>query len=97
MAIQLPLQTKILQTVVTPNENGAVVQLQISDGSLDAEYAAIRLTLAVQVPEYDVPLLAHLQREAMAIAREALLALERALGQEIQSDMHRDLRPKIKK
>jgi len=51
---------------------------------LPAEDAAIRLTLAVSVPEYEGPLLAQLQRAAIVIARDALSSLLQELAQEIQ-------------
>ena len=48
---------EIRETIVTPDENGALVQLQISDVRPPYEGAAILLTLAVRVPEFRSPLL----------------------------------------
>jgi hypothetical protein len=77
---------EIRETIVTPADpsGAAFVQLQISDTTLLAEDAAIRLTLAVSVPGYEAPLLAQLQRAAMTIARDSLSDLLRRLAQEIQ-------------
>ncbi|MFI5021148.1 MAG: hypothetical protein ACHQRJ_05785 [Alphaproteobacteria bacterium] len=87
---------KILATTVTPNASGAIVELQISDAPLDAEVWAIRLNLSVQIPDFDLPLLAHLQREAMRIADKALDALTRAIEREVLQTSH-NVSPAVKK
>lgn len=86
---------KILETTVTPNARGSVVQLQISDAPLDAEAWAIRLTLSVQIPAYRLPLVAHVEREAINIADDVLAALLRNMAEEIQAGRH-NLRPTLK-
>ena len=84
------MSTDIRETIVTPADasGAAVVQIQISDVPLPAEDAAIRLTLAVLVPGFEAPLLAQLQRAAMAKARDVLSALLQQLAQEIQQAGH---------
>lgn len=84
---------QILQTTVTQDAGGAVVQLQISDAPLLAEDAAIRLILTVRVPGFLTPLLAHLERAAMTEARNVLSALLQSKGQEIQEKPHNELNP----
>ncbi len=83
---------KILETTVIPNAGGSLVQLQISDAPLDAEAWAIRLTLSVQIPAYRLPLLAHVEREAINIADDVLGTLLRTMAEEIQKSRH-DLHP----
>ena len=77
------LEAKILETIVTPNADGAVVQIQISDAPLDAEAWAIRLTLAVQGPLARRPLLDQVQHDAIDQANTALAALLRDLKEKI--------------
>jgi len=89
-------KAEIRETIVTPDASGTLVQLQISDVPLPAEDAAIRITLAVRVPEYRLPLLAHLQREAMRTASAILRDLTQDLGSEIQ-DTSYDLSPTPKR
>lgn len=76
---------EIRETIVVPEANGgAVVQLQISDAPLPAEDATILIRLTVKLPAYKLPLLAHLQREAMDAASRILRDLHLAVGQDIQ-------------
>ena len=84
---------KIQETTVSPDASGATVQLQISDVPLPAEDAAIRITLAVRVPAYRCPLLAHYQREAIQIALDQLRDLALKLGIEIQNQTHNQVHP----
>jgi hypothetical protein len=84
---------KILETTITQDADGVIVQLQISDAPPLAEDAAIRLVLTVRVPEYRTPLLAHLERAAMTEARNVLSALLQSKAQEIQDKPHNDLSP----
>jgi hypothetical protein len=78
----------ILQTIVTPDGDGTVVQLQISDAPLLDESAAIRIALTVRVGAYDLPLLAHLEREALEVALRALRDLSQAKASEIVKSSH---------
>jgi hypothetical protein len=91
------MSVEIRETIVTPDgaDGGSLVQLQISDVPLPAEDAAIRLTLSVSVPGYEVPLLAQLQRAAMELARDALNGLLQRLAREVQASGHQ-LRPNPK-
>lgn len=76
---------EIRATTVTPNASGALVQLHISDATHPDAVAATSLTLAVQVPAFDGPLLAHLQREAMEIAYNVLGELREQTAREIRN------------
>ena len=76
---------EIRETIVTQDVSGAVVQLQISDVPLPAEHAAIRITLSIQVPEYERPLLAHLQIETLKIVLDCLGGIHDQLAQEIRA------------
>jgi hypothetical protein len=78
------MKIEIRETTVLPDENGAIVRLQISDAPLLSEDAAIRLILAVRVPAFQSPLLAQLEREAMKAAIEALRGLVQDKAKEIQ-------------
>lgn len=74
---------QILETIVTPNADGAIVQLYISDAARDAEDAAIRLALTVSIPAFQSPLLIHIQRAAIEAATNALRDLNSSLGQQL--------------
>jgi hypothetical protein len=73
------LDAKILQTIVTPDERGSIVQLQISDAPhrIDGESplpasSAISLVLAVRVEGDGRASLAQLQRMAIDSADSIL-------------------------
>lgn len=87
------MNVEILETIVTPDANGTLVQLQISDKPLLAEDAAIRLVLTVRVPALELPLLVHLQREAMKVGSDALRAVLQDLASQIQQTPH-DVNPR---
>ncbi len=82
------MPAEIRETIVTASASGAVVQLQISDAPLQDESPGIRLTLLVKVAEYRLPLLAHLQREAMKLASDALVCLLKQMAGEIREGCH---------
>ena len=86
---------EIRETIVTPDANGALVQLQISDVPPPYEGAAILLTLAVRVPEFRSPLIAHIQHEAVLVADDTLRDLAQRLLQEVDR-AHYPLRPELK-
>jgi hypothetical protein len=86
--------TKIQETRILPASDGVVVQLHIADAPPDAEFASIRVDLMVKLPRYELPLVAHLQREAMTHVQKALTLLQQQLGQEIQDHPRYDLTPK---
>jgi hypothetical protein len=77
---------QILETIVTPTGSSSTIQLYISDAPRDAEDAGIRLTLTVSIPAYRVPLLAHLQRDALDKAAETLRSVYRGLGIELEKN-----------
>jgi hypothetical protein len=70
---------QIFETLVTPSADGSTVQLYISDSPRDSESAAIRLILTVQIQEYATPLLAHVQRAAIAQASATLKEVDKAI------------------
>jgi hypothetical protein len=78
-------RAEILATTVTTNDAGAIVQLQISDASLESESFGVRLILTVQLPSYRLPFLAQIEREAMRVADKALDALCREREQELNA------------
>jgi hypothetical protein len=73
---------KILRTIVTPDGDDDLVQLEIADVSLPAEDAATRLTLAVRVPAFRGPQLAYLQYQAIEVALDALRKIVNDLAAE---------------
>jgi hypothetical protein len=58
-------KAEILRTIVSPNGDGTFVELHIGDGSPRDEAQAPPIVLALRVTEYELPLLAHLQRDAL--------------------------------
>jgi hypothetical protein len=75
---------EIRETTVTPDAAGSVVQLHISDVAPDAEGATFRLVLLVKMPPLKTPpLLAQLQRAAMARAQDALTPILQDLAADL--------------
>jgi hypothetical protein len=74
----------IRETIVTPDENGQVVRLQISDVPPPFERATMLLQMTVRLPAYKAPLLAHLERAALLQARDVVNRLLQEKGGEIQ-------------
>jgi hypothetical protein len=64
---------EIRQTIVTPDPDGYLVQLHISDAAPDDEGATFRLVLLAKAPDCESPMVAHLQ---MAAIKEAHVILE---------------------
>ena len=87
---------EIRETTATPDADGSVVQLHISDAPPLSESPGIRLQLSVKIPAYETPLLAHLQREVMKRAKDVLEALLQKLASEIQHQPDNELNPKLK-
>lgn len=79
----------IRETIVTPNADGATVQLYISDAAREAEDAAIRLALTVSIPALQTPLLIHVQRAALNLLQRMLRDLDDSLGKELMAGNHR--------
>jgi hypothetical protein len=84
---------EIRQTIVTPDVSGSVVQLHISDVAPDDEGATFRLVLLAKLPAFQTPSLAHLQREAMKIAQDALTPLLQRLATDLKAG-GQDLNPR---
>jgi len=87
--------TEIRETTVTPDASGLLVQIHISDSSQPDVAPAIHITLAVRVPAYEAPLLAHLHRTAMDIAYTALGDLREQAAAEIRKT-RLDLKPSLR-
>lgn len=86
-------KTEIRETTVSPDGDGSIVRLQISDAPPPYESATMHLQLTVRLPAYEPPLLAHLQREAIDAAVQELRVHLQGLYQEIQRNPHNDPRP----
>jgi len=76
---------KILETTVTPSAGGAVVRLQISDGSLDPASGTMRLSLSVQILLPRLATLAQIEHDAMDFANSVLADLLRQKKTELRS------------
>lgn len=78
------MPVEIRETIVTPESDKDVVQLHISDARLGDESAEIVLRLTVPIPKSPVPLVAHVQRQAIEVASkvlsEHLLSLAKQIG-----------------
>lgn len=79
-------QIQLFETIVTPSVDGSIVQLYISNSPRDAEDGAIRIALTALIPAYNIPLLAHVQRAAIAQALKALQAVHNELGFELEKN-----------
>jgi hypothetical protein len=73
----------IRETIVTPADDHDVIQLRISDAPLDAESASLQLTILAKLRPLRTPALAHLQREAMAMAQDALTPILQELAKNL--------------
>jgi hypothetical protein len=88
---------EIRATTITPDADGSIVRLQLSDAPLQAQYATTLLDVTVKLPEYTDPLLmAQLQRQAIRAAMDVFRALDQSLLQEIRKQPHIDPEPKAK-
>jgi hypothetical protein len=79
-----PMPISIRQTVVTPGDGHDVVQLRISDVPLGDESGSLDLTIVAKFRGLRTPALAHLQRETMKIAQDALTLIQRDVVSELQ-------------
>ena len=79
----------IIETVVSPTENGTIIRVQIADaplqdGLMDADAGDIHIDLTVRLPNAANPRLASIHREAINRAQQVLSRLAQeanALGQ----------------
>lgn len=79
------MSISIRETIVTPADADLdVVQLHISDAPPGDESATFVLRILAKQRGLRTPALAHLQREAMKIAQDALTFTLRDLAQELQ-------------
>lgn len=76
---------QIRETTVTPAGKGMTVALYLSDAPKDDGTATFRLALTANVPQYEVPLLAHYQRAALKTADEVIETLRQQLAKTIQA------------
>jgi hypothetical protein len=86
---------EIRETIVTPDANGSVVQLHISDVALGDEGGSFRLVLRAKLPAYETPLLMHCQREAMKKADDVLRALVQQMAAELNNHPEFSLNPTL--
>ena len=71
-------------TVLPSDESHDVIQLYISDAPIDDESATFVLRILAKRRGLRMPTLAHLQRDVMATAQDALTPLLQKLAQELQ-------------
>jgi hypothetical protein len=76
---------EILRTIVAPDGDGTAVEIHISDGSPPHENGAIPITLALRVGAYELPLVAHLQHEAVNLAIKLLVEVGEDLDMQMRS------------
>jgi hypothetical protein len=92
--VAMPIE--IRETIVTPGDGGDVVRLRISDVPLDEKPGSFELTILAELPPYQAPALAQLQREAIKTARDVLHEMVQELTRELQQGGHMALEPKRK-
>ncbi|HEY7245839.1 MAG TPA: hypothetical protein VH678_18370 [Xanthobacteraceae bacterium] len=91
------MQIAVRETTVTPGTTGdVVVRLRISDAALGDEPATFELTVLAELPAYQAPALAQLQRETVKLARDVLHEIVQDLAREIQQGGHMTLEPRRK-
>jgi hypothetical protein len=75
----------IQQTIVTPDADGHdVVQIHVSDAKLGDVSATLVVQILAKVRPLKTPTMAHIQRQVMEIAQDALSPLLRDLARELQ-------------
>jgi hypothetical protein len=84
--IKMPIE--IRETTITTDVDATIVRLQIADAPLDETAFSFRLNLLVQLPRYQSPYIAQVQREAILEAREVLGKMSEALLQTLPRDAH---------
>ena len=70
----------IVETVVSPTDNGTIIRIQIADaplqdGLLDADVGDIHIDLTIRLPNAANPRLASIHREAINRAQQVLSRL----------------------
>jgi hypothetical protein len=76
---------EVLRTTITPDGDGTIVELQVSDGSLLDESPATRITLSIRLGSYELPLLAHLEQIALRKASEIPGELADQIGLQLRT------------
>lgn len=85
---------EIRETMITPDVDGTIVRLRISDVPLvDEHTAATQLVVEIKVPQYETPMLAHLQQKALDLAIQDLQELRKKLTFELQDSHYPHPRP----
>jgi len=80
------MDVEIQRTTVTPDARGyLVVELHISDAPPEDASASFVLALTVRLGPYESPAMAHVQREAVMLAQNALEALGTRLLQNLRN------------
>jgi hypothetical protein len=77
------MAVEIHRTIVTPDADGDVVELYVSDAPPEDASASFVLRLTTKVGPYDHPQVAQLQRAAMMIAADQLNELARDMAEGI--------------
>jgi hypothetical protein len=79
----MPIEVR--QTIVTPGREGRdAIQIHISDAPPDDESATFVVRILATVDPLKTPTMAHIQRQVMSMAQDALTPLLRDLAKEIQ-------------
>jgi hypothetical protein len=90
-------KVEIRETTIIPDADGSVVRLQLSDAPLQSESVTTLLVVTVTLPEYTAPsLIVQLQRQAILAAMEILREFDQSLLQEIRTQPHIDVEPRVK-
>jgi hypothetical protein len=76
---------EIRETIVTSEPDADVVQLHISDVAIGDEGGSFRLVLHAKLRPLETPVLAHLQRAAMALAQDALTEILQKTAKQVTS------------
>lgn len=87
---------EIRETIVTPAQDGDVVELHISDVAPNDEGGAFRLVLRTKLPPFQTPVFAQLQREAMKLAQDTFSELLQNMANEITNAGH-NLNPRARR
>jgi hypothetical protein len=82
------MAVEIRETTVTPGGASDIVLLRLSDVPLDDASGSLQLTILAKLRPLKTPTLAHLQRQAMTVAQDALTPILQTLAKEIQEAGH---------
>jgi homoaconitase/3-isopropylmalate dehydratase large subunit len=90
-----PMPITIRETTITPGVEQDAVQIRIADAQQDDQMLSFELTIHANVRPLLCPTVAHVQRQAITMAQEALSDIHQRLGLEIvQAGCALELPPK---